>query len=356
MSYLSQIWLLLAPLSLFATEDRENLTHNDDERVITQKDTWTLSTTFENDIFSGTDANYTNGVKFSWISPDLTEYTEAGTLPDWMYGIVKVLPFINEPGLQRNVSISLGQNMYTPEDLSETGLIPDDRPYAGWLYLAVGFHNKTEDWMDTIELNAGVVGPASLAEQAQKFVHKIKNAEEPMGWGNQLENEPAINLIWERKYKLFRFDLGSRFGMDNITHFGMSAGTVFTYGNFGTTFRLGWNLPRDFGSATIRMAGDTDAPTSVLDPRFDGRYPLGFHIFIGAEGRAIARDAFLDGNLYRDSHRVEKKNFVGDFATGASIILGRWKLSYTNVTRTRTFKGQDLNKHSFGSINISFSY
>lgn len=246
--------------------------------------------------------------------------------------------------------------MYTPGDITIPQLIVDDRPYAGWLYMGLALHNKNERWLDTIEINVGVVGPASLAEQAQTWVHEIVNADEPRGWDNQIENEPAINLIWERKYKVFRLDLGNRFGIDNISHAGMSLGTVFTYGNVGTQVRLGWNLPSDFGSATIRMAGDTDAPTSVYDPRFDGKRPWGFHIYAGAEGRGIARDAFLDGNLYRDSHSVEKKNFVGDFVAGASLIMGRWKLSYSNVTRTKTFKGQSTSNHSFGSFNVTFSY
>ena len=39
--------------------------------------------------------------------------------------------------------MSLSQNIYTPEDIESSDLIKDDRPYAGILYYAIGFHSKT---------------------------------------------------------------------------------------------------------------------------------------------------------------------------------------------------------------------
>ena len=92
----------------------------------------TFSLYFENDIFANTDQDYTNGIKFSWISPDWTGYAEGGKLSAWSLPYVRWLPFINKPGFQRNLALCMGQNMYTPEDISREDLIEDDRPYAGW--------------------------------------------------------------------------------------------------------------------------------------------------------------------------------------------------------------------------------
>jgi hypothetical protein len=41
----------------------------------------TVSFYFENDLFAHTDQHYTNGVKLSVISPDLTGYAQSGRLP-----------------------------------------------------------------------------------------------------------------------------------------------------------------------------------------------------------------------------------------------------------------------------------
>jgi len=132
------------------------------------KDTQTFSFYLENDTFADTDREYTSGVRLTLISPDLTGYRENPRLPEWSYPVIEKLPFVNEPGFQHAVSFSIGQNIYTPEDLERSDLIQDDRPYAGITYLAIGFHSKNNHRMDSLELDLGIVGPHSYAEQCQK--------------------------------------------------------------------------------------------------------------------------------------------------------------------------------------------
>jgi len=203
---------------------------------------WTFSVYFENDLFANTDNYYTNGTKFTWISPDLSRYREAGNLPDWAYRLVHHLPFIHHEGLQRNVAFSLGQNIYTPTDTQATHLIEDDRPYAAWLFFGVAFHNKTEHWLDTIEVSLGVVGPIALGEETQNFVHRSRDIPTAKGWDNQIHNEPALNLVWERKYRKLVAGNDGGFGFDLLGHFGASIGNVYTYANAGGGARFGYNL------------------------------------------------------------------------------------------------------------------
>jgi lipid A 3-O-deacylase len=314
---------------------------------------WTFSFYFENDLFANTDKNYTNGIKFTWISPNVAAYSEAGRLPRWAYRISRLLPFINEPGSQRNVAITLGQNIYTPTDIQTTQLLVNDRPYAGWLYIGAAFHNKTTRYLDTLEVNIGVIGPLALGRQAQNFVHRAREIPTAKGWDNQLRNEPAINLIWERKHRRDLVGTGEGWGSDLLWHYGASLGNVFTYANVGGTLRFGWNLPRDFGAAVIRPAGDSNAPASGADVRFrEGAFSI--HAFVGVDGRAVARDATLEGNTWRDSHGVDAENWVGDFNFGVAFIMRGWKVSYAQIQRSRTFRRGD--SQAFGSMNISFTY
>ena len=168
---------------------------------------WTHTFYFENDLFNGTDSNYTNGVKYSVISPDLSPGAPQGTLPKKVLEYVHKIPLIREspPEYSNQVEFSFGQNMYTPTDISRSGLIKDDRPYAGWLYISTSYHRKysTENpvkFMDTVELQFGVIGPASLAEDTQRIVHQWRGIETAKGWDHQLKNEPGIAAIFERKW------------------------------------------------------------------------------------------------------------------------------------------------------------
>jgi lipid A 3-O-deacylase len=310
----------------------------------------------ENDVFTGTDREYTNGVKLTWISRDLTNYRENPHIPEWGHRIIDHLPFVRQPGFMRNVSISIGQNMYAPEDLDRIDLIPDQRPYAGITYLAVGFHSKTSRRMDTFEIDLGILGPHSYAEEVQKTWHEWIDSTEPKGWDHQLKDEPILNVFYERKWKVLRSKSLEGFAYDFIPHLGCSLGNSFTGANFGGQFRFGWNLPNDFGTFLIRPGSDTNAPVDESDPRFlPVTRRFGVHLFAGVDGRAVLRDILLDGNTLRDSHSVEKKRFVAHMMMGVGIIIDRCKLSSAYVRQTREYDTQK-EKQEYGAVTLSFLF
>lgn len=321
--------------------------------MITLQEAWTVNLYFENDLFANTDENYTNGTKLSLVSGDLAHYRDNKQLPKWTHGIIDILPFIHEEGYTRNVVFSLGQNMYTPKDISAFNYIPTDRPYAGWLYFSVGFQAKNENRMDIMEVNFGIVGPWSLGETMQDFVHSLREIPKANGWDNQLRNEPTLNLFWGRRHRLFEHNLTKGVGVDAIAGYGAALGNAAIYAKLDGEARLGWNLPADFGAATIRFGGDTSAPASASDPRLRGDW--GAYLFAGLDLRAIARDIFLDGNTFRDSASIEKEPFVASFGAGASIVAGSWKLTYTQIYRTKQFELQ-ARPHAYGSISVSYTF
>jgi len=327
-------------------------------------ESWTFTFRLENDLFADTDRLYTNGIKLSWISPDMDYFRDLEWLNKktefrkWTNRIIEILPFSNEPGMQRNIALSAGQMMFTPTDIEQSDLIPDDRPYAGWLYGSVAFHNKNDRVLNTIEIQGGLVGEWSLAEEAQDFIHGLRGIKKANGWDNQVGNEFAFALIYDRKRRLIRrTDFSGSWGMDLITHYGGAAGTIFTYLDAGFEVRFGWNLPTDFGTALIRPAGDTNAPADTQDPRYNSSSGtvFSFHLFAATIGRLVLRDLFLEGNTFSSSHNVDKKLLVGDFVLGASLVYKKIKFSYAQVLRTREFKSQKSG-HNFGSISISYTY
>ncbi|MCD4744027.1 MAG: lipid A deacylase LpxR family protein [Desulfobacteraceae bacterium] len=319
------------------------------------KDDGTFSFYFENDLFASTDQHYTNGLKLSWISHDLTDYAKSDRLPEWSLPIIRRLPFINEQGLQRNVALSIGQSMYTPGDISIRSLIKDDRPYAGWTYFGLGLHSKNERRLDSMEIQIGIVGPNSYAEQAQKLVHELRGCQTPNGWDNQIKNELGLAVVYERRWRFFHSGPVDKTGFDIIPHLGGALGNVYTYANAGIEARIGWNLPRDFGTSLIRPAGDSNAPLNSKDSRLSNAQDFSLYAFALADGRAVLQNIFLDGNTFTDSHNVDKKYFTGDIGVGVGLIIGRFKLCYTHVLKTKEFKGQKDNQ-TFGSITLAFTY
>ena len=262
---------------------------------------WTFSIFFENDLFADTDQHYTNGLKLAWVSPDLSEYRDSTGLPDWSHALIDRLPFINEPGLQRNIGVSIGQNIYTPADITRRDLIRDDRPYAGWLYGSVAFHNRKQAWLDVIEVQGGMVGPLSFAEQAQNLVHDLRGIDQARGWDNQLKNEPGMLMIYERKWRNYARNVGTGLGMDLITHAGGALGNIATYANAGADavlleeflqlMRSG--IPAD-GAVHVRARSEGgDVACDIRGSTRHERFPLELDHGHGRLG-GDARDATVD--------------------------------------------------------------
>jgi hypothetical protein len=303
-------------------------------------DSGILTVQFENDVVADSDGQFTHGTRLAWMSPE-------GQVPDWAAQIAGWIPRFAEVSTKRIV-YSLGQSIFTPDDITIKESIPDDRPYAGWLYAGIGLVSVGEHVLDNLELNVGVVGPASFAEQTQTTFHRWFGFDRPEGWDHQIENELGIQLYFERKWRAWQsFGVGG-LGGDVVPHVGVALGNVLTHGAAGLTLRIGDDLPNDYGPPRIR-------PSLPGSDYFEPHDLLAWYLFVGAEGRAVGRDIFLDGNTFRDSHSVDKKTFVADFQTGIAFFIGRVRIAYTHVLRTREFEGQD-DPEQFGAFSISSKF
>lgn len=300
----------------------------------------TLSLVFENDLFYDTDRNYTNGVRAEWLSGPVRQ-------PDWALDLARKFPIFPSDGTIR-ISYAAGQNMYTPSDITLVDPPLDDRPYAGWLYGSVGVIAENGRRLDQLELSVGVVGPASLAEQTQIFIHDITGSDDPNGWDTQLENEPGVLLIYQRSWRKFVSESISGFMFDVTPHAGGALGNVFTHANAGVTMKFGRRLPLDYGTPRIQ-------PSLPGSGFFIPRDGLGWYLFAGIKGRAVARNIFLDGNTFRDSRSVDKVPFVGDFQFGFALTWQDVRLSYTHVLRSREFEEQD-GRDDFGALSLSVRF
>jgi lipid A 3-O-deacylase len=318
----------------------------------------TLTLYLENDAFAlgNNDRYYTHGMKISWISRDLSHYRDIVNAPSWMHQFIERIPVINDPERRRTVSVSLGQNIYTPADQRRSDLILDDRPYAGITYLGLGLHSKSRRLMDTIEVDLGIVGRHSYAEDCQKEIHSRIGSGDPKGWKNQLRDEPVLNIYIERKWKALQTGNSEGIGFDCIPHIGFAVGNAYTGINLGGQVRFGWNIPNDFGTYLIRPGSDSNAPVDDADPRFLRPFRrFGIHLFFAVDGNAVARNIFLDGNTFRDSHSVRKKPFVADLIGGIGMIIHRFKITYSYVHRTKEFDTQ-RDEQNFGAISVSFTF
>ena len=302
----------------------------------------------ENDLLVKTDRHYTQGTKLSYLQAD-------GHVPRCVSNLFQHVPAILFTEKRSKFGYEIGQSIYTPADLSKTALIPNDRPYAGWLYTGLILHRRGVSKRDipvleSFQMDLGIIGPDALSGESQTWVHEIRSFGLPRGWRNQLKDEPGIALRSQRSY-LLSLKWGEMRWLDFIPHGGASLGNVDTSVRGGALLRLGWDLPHDFGpkiidSLMVNEGGHS--PTSKT-----GRWSL--YVFGGVEGRILGFNEFLDGNLYHRSQHVKKEQMATDFQGGAVLVLNRFEVGFTTVYRTKDFLLQSK-RDAFGSFVLKYKF
>lgn len=308
----------------------------------------------ENDSIVGTDRNYTSGVKLGWSSPDLSRFSDTMASRPFR-PVLEILPVINEPSYQKNLLLALGQNIYTPNDTKATAPIPNDRPYAGWLYAGVGVVWKNAHVRNSVVFDLGVVGPWSFAKESQRITHDILNTDHPEGWDNQLHNEFGFVGTYERTWRWPHPANRAGLGWELLPHAGVALGNVATFANLGGELRAGWNLPDDFGTAAIGPSAVTSTPVDEEPGSARTGSGLGIHLFARADGRVVGHNIFIDGNTFGNSPSVGHKVLVADLSVGIALNYWNTQLAVAVVDRTREFDGQEANQ-VFGTVSLNLSY
>ena len=297
---------------------------------------WTIRT--ENDKFStvpgGTDRYYTAGNQVAYTSSPNGVPQAVSDFGRFLFG-----------GGTTWLGVAVGQQLYTPTNTKLVHPDPADRPYAGYLAATVNLIQDVENTRNVVGMSVGVVGPSAGGRLVQNGFHVLIDTEQTHGWSAQLHDEPALQFTASRIWRKRLIALGP-VETDVLPAVALGLGTVRDYAQVGGRLRIGHGLERDFGPARL-----TDGPSGE-----DAYVPgdgLGYYVFVGASGQAIARDAFLDGTLSGRSPHVSRRPLMADFEGGLAVLWRGTRISYTHTWQTDAFRGQKAGLFNFGSLALS---
>ncbi|MFN7728578.1 MAG: lipid A deacylase LpxR family protein [Bdellovibrio sp.] len=293
----------------------------------------------------GTDESYSNGFRFAYVFAQ-------DRVPNWAPIIKRANKSLREK-LEKapsNFGFSFGQQVFTPDDTRAPGLIKKDRPYAG--YLSVGFNAtvQIDDVCELFSLELGTIGPDARGEEVQNGFHRMIGIADAEGWDNQLENEPTIQLAYQRRFRTAQLFVRSSKNFDVIPFVGVALGNVVVSAHTGLIARVGVNIPDDFGPS---RPSATDGDIFTVPKEESKLKGWGFYAFGGLRGNAVARNIFLDGNTFVESHRVERNPWVAENELGWGAHLGRMSLIWRYVTRTPEFT-ENTRTDSFASVSLHY--
>ncbi|MEM1109844.1 MAG: lipid A deacylase LpxR family protein [Planctomycetota bacterium] len=306
-----------------------------------------LTVFFENDgtfadVIDKTDRHYTSGQGFA-----VAWHENAGD---------SIARAFDLPADGTALGLTLVQQIFTPEEINAPVLDPDDRPFAGYLYLGGFWQREYQNVFDHVEIDLGVVGPSSLAEQAQEWIHDVIDDIDP-DWVDQLGDEFAYNLTLRRKWRIALWgetvegDPGvfepQTWGLQLIPEVGVDVGNVYRRVNAGATLRYGFNLPDDFGPARLIDPGSaTGKPVQGLSAYVFGR----------GLGRYVEWNTFIEGSNERNpSEAVSLEPFHGEIGGGFAVDWrrGPWTFNatYQLLRLSDEFEEQDVS-NGFGSFAL----
>lgn len=133
------------------------------------------------------------------------------------------------------IDYELFHRMYTPENIKESRAEDIDRPYAGWLGVALGLnYYYSYEGALSIKLDAGWLGPSTRTEEVQTWWHDVLNMKEPRGWDYQINDTFAghVNVEYQRKIVG-----GKDADITGITS--LQLGSIRNNARIGARFRLG---------------------------------------------------------------------------------------------------------------------
>lgn len=317
----------------------------------------------DNDLFTGSDRNYTSGARLAWLQPISRE-----SMNDFQ-GFLRKLSgaernffahltnFIDPEKIEYDCGTGLTQLMFTPEDYSAPAAPPGQRPYAGWLGLEFSLHAKDGQALSSVLLSIGTTGKNAFAEEVQEWVHRnISDSPIFQGWDSQIPGELTINLHFDRKNRFTALAEASRdwlVAVDGYWEWGAAIGNFRTDAYVGAMVRLGYHLPVQYVTPRLQL-GNYSHELFLPSDGDTGAWSV--YAFGGVRGTVVAHDITIDGPLFRNYDTpVSSEAWVGAMVAGVGIRWQRMNFTFSRTFRTEEYETQD-GGHQFGSALVSLGF
>jgi hypothetical protein len=296
---------------------------------------------------TGTDKDYTNGFRLT-----IDRNSDSFRLHRWKI-FEKWVPaygscHVAQPAQKKCISSAFhfGQQFYTPDDISIRELIPNDWPYAGWLYVGGSWRAASINQAVISDAYVGFTGKPSLGREVQTQWHKIVSATKPEGWDNQIGTRLGINVAHSRHWAVKDLMRDGRRWLEVTPFVGGNAGNIMVDGYAGGRVKLGYNITRDWTHSAIGPA--------AISPRAlerEGTKQSNFEAFISVDGRGrvVPYNVFLDA---AEHHTIHRRHAIGEMAVGVGIRVSRFMFTY-RVAKISKEYDEALTHHEFKALRFA---
>ena len=277
---------------------------------------------YDNDLFAGTDQNYTQGFSFELVAP----FLNANPLNHLFY---------RPKGFEIRYGISAEHIVFTPAKFELPEIQEGDRPFAGAIYLKSFMiaTDKEKAIRFTSSVSLGIIGPVAFGEEMQTGIHNITGSQIPLGWGNQIKNDLVLTYEMGIEKQLLKVkDLFSLQAQSNV-----AIGTLFTGAGLGINMTFGIvNSPFEIGK---------------------NNKDFKLYAYAAPTVNVIGYDATLQGGLLNNTspYTIATKDVervTGQFNYGIVLQIKKVYLEYSRAAITREFATGHSAK--WGGLKVGF--
>lgn len=233
------------------------------------------------------------------------------------------------------LNITVGNETYTPSNLSSFDVNDFDRPYAGWLFLGVELAKIKSKSGLFLAVESGITGKESLAGKLQNAFHDLFDIEKPT-W----QDEIAYKWLFNFKVKqVYDFPIGEKASIQN--HTSLSIGSKDMY----------------FKNAIFLFFGKFNGlQNSYRLYAFNSESKKEFFGFIGGGYKFVELNTLIQGSPFNDNDAFTSiaENHVFSLQAGGVLRTKRniFKLEYNYNSKETPLS----RSHVFGAFTFGFIF
>ncbi|GAA4893251.1 hypothetical protein GCM10023311_17180 [Flaviramulus aquimarinus] len=278
-----------------------------------------LELTVSNDKFVFTDRYYTSGLHLTYRK-----------------GLNSDLLFFKKEDNKLQVNVMVGNETYTPKNLTSFNNQNFDRPYAGWLFGKIELGQIKQKSALFLALESGVTGEESLAGKLQIALHEFLDINSRPTWVDE------ISYNWLFNFKtVYINDIQINKNNSIQNHISASIGTKDTY--------IGNDVYYFFGNFSDFQN------TSRLN-LVDVNQTKEFFGFISAGYKYVALNALIQGHVFNDEapFTLIAANHILKFSAGAVLRTKKnvFKIGYYYNTKETI----SSSSHVYGAFTFGFLF
>jgi len=246
------------------------------------------------------------------------------------------------------IEIRIGQKIYNPFQAYVPWQERVDSPFAGYLYMETGISRfyKNESMFKT-DLQIGILGPSSGAEEVQSFYHRVFNLYGVEGWEYQIHDALGINLNLSY-LKSVRYFFNRQ--MDLSFYSSLKAGTV------NTELTAGFLTRASIYSLQPIYNSNCTGSSIGKDPEFS--YEKELFLYFRPRLSYVFYDAAVQGGLFSDSSPVtyDVRPLRLNLELGISGSYKNLNAGYSVIFQTKGAKNDLIKSHVYASIFMGYRF